>query len=185
MRDTAVSEIFAPTIRRALAKAGTRRGRHPACGGPRADPGPLARHWPGYRDRCAEPRLRRRDRVRRPRRGARPVRACARGGAGEARRAHPACRFRQRLRRAGPGNDGADAGRGIGGRGPPAGAGLRRLSAFPEPERGARPRLGRALGIRAEGPGDRHRALRARHDRIRRRKRRGRECAVSRRVAFP
>ena len=45
-------------------------------------------------------------------------------------------------------------------------------------ERRARTRLGRALGIRAEGAGDRHRALRARHDRLRRRSRRGRERAV-------
>ena len=156
VRETAVSEIFAPTIRKALAKAGLARLRHPACRGPRAARGPVARHRPRDRDRGA--------RTTRPTwraalgdlgaaHGLFALRACS--GAGEAGRAHPAGRIRQRLRRAGARNDGADAGRRIGGGRAAPGCGVRRLCSLSEPERRARARLGRALGIRAEGAGHR------------------------------
>ncbi len=62
---------------------------------------------------------------------------------------------------------------------------LRRLPALPEPRRRARSGLGRALGVRAEGAGDRARTLRPRHDRLHRRTRRGRQSCSSPRAAFP
>ena len=121
VRETALSAIFAPTIRNALAMAGLGPSdiQHAAVHEPAR--GPVARHRPRDRDRGPEPCVRRGGGAWRSWRRPWPVRVCARIRARQTGRAHSARRIRKRLRRARAGNDGADAGRRIGGRRAPPG----------------------------------------------------------------